>query len=70
MGNPQRVSDAGSFGHMVDVSRNEDKARYALDDVRADGTRKVKPFCPFIRQWIQKHPDYAPLVAPASTEKD
>ncbi|MBA3782594.1 GNAT family N-acetyltransferase [Nocardioides sp. InS609-2] len=39
-------------------------ARQALDDVRADGTRTVKPDCPFIKGWIERHPDYAPLVAP------
>ncbi|WP_426243197.1 GNAT family N-acetyltransferase [Nocardioides sp. LHG3406-4] len=37
-------------------------ARGALDDVRADGTRTVRPLCPFIRGWIEKHPDYADLV--------
>ena len=38
-------------------------ARYALDDVRADGTRKVMPLCPFIKGWIGKHPDYVDLIA-------
>ncbi|XVX20149.1 GNAT family N-acetyltransferase [Actinomycetota bacterium] len=37
-------------------------ARYGLDDVRADGSRKVMPLCPFIKAWIAKHPDYIPLV--------
>ena len=47
-------------------------ARYALDQVRDAGTRKVLPICPFIKAWIGKHPDYIPLVygAPASTAKD
>lgn len=36
-------------------------ARSALDDVRAAG-RTVVPLCPFIRSWIDKHPDYADLV--------
>ncbi|MBC7310768.1 MAG: N-acetyltransferase [Actinomycetales bacterium] len=40
-------------------------ARSALDDVRADGSRKVVPLCPFIRSWIDRHPDYQDLVAPA-----
>lgn len=39
-------------------------ARQALDDVRADGTRTVRPRCSFIRGWIERHPDYAALVAP------
>jgi predicted GNAT family acetyltransferase len=38
-------------------------ARFALDDVRADGTRSVRPLCAFIKGWIDKHPDYADLVA-------
>jgi hypothetical protein len=37
-------------------------ARAALDDVRARGLHVV-PACPFIRAWIEKHPDYADLVA-------
>jgi len=37
-------------------------ARGALDEVRSDGTRKVLPRCPFIRGWIEKHPDYQDLV--------
>lgn len=37
-------------------------ARGALDTVRADGTRRVLPRCPFIRSWIDRHPDYQDLV--------
>ncbi len=37
-------------------------ARGALDDVRAGGTRRVKPVCEFIKAWIDKHPDYADLL--------
>lgn len=37
-------------------------ARGALDDVRADGRRKVKATCEFIAGWIDKHPDYQELV--------
>ncbi|MEV4258274.1 GNAT family N-acetyltransferase [Spirillospora sp. NPDC049652] len=36
-------------------------ARGALDDVRA-GDRGVVPLCPFIKGWIDKHPDYQDLV--------
>jgi uncharacterized protein len=35
--------------------------RGALDDVRAHGLRVV-PRCPFVRAWIERHPDYADLV--------
>ena len=47
-------------------------ARFALDDVRAEGSRRVLPLCPFIKGWIRHHPDYVDLVygAPASTAKD
>ena len=37
-------------------------ARAALDDIRADGTRSVRPQCPFIRAWIARHPDYESLL--------
>ncbi|GAA4825371.1 GNAT family N-acetyltransferase [Actinomycetospora corticicola] len=43
-------------------------ARAALDDARA---RKlaVLPFCPFIRGWIAKHPDYVDLVPTGRREQ-
>jgi predicted GNAT family acetyltransferase len=37
-------------------------ARGALDDVRANGNRRVVPRCPFVRSWIERHPDYQDLV--------
>lgn len=37
-------------------------ARFALDDVRAQGTRTVLPICPFIKAWIDRHPDYRDLL--------
>lgn len=37
-------------------------AKYALDDVRAEGTRQVQPLCPFISGWIERHADYQELV--------
>lgn len=37
-------------------------ARGALDDVRAAGGPRVVPRCPFIRGWIDAHPDYAELT--------
>ncbi|WP_405884712.1 N-acetyltransferase [Streptomyces sp. NBC_01136] len=36
-------------------------ARAALDAAR-EGGLAVLPFCPFIRGWISKHPEYADLV--------
>lgn len=36
--------------------------RTALDDARAQGLRVV-PQCTFVRGWLDRHPDYAGLVA-------
>ena len=37
-------------------------AKGALEDVRAGGGRDVVPRCPFIKGYIDKHPEYADLV--------
>jgi predicted GNAT family acetyltransferase len=37
--------------------------RGALDDVRRRGL-VVVPRCPFVREWIDDHPEYADLVRP------
>ncbi len=39
-------------------------AKGALDQARARGL-KVVPLCPFIRGYIEKHPEYADLVQSA-----
>jgi uncharacterized protein len=36
-------------------------ARYALDDARARGLR-VRPLCPYIKGWLERHPEYADLI--------
>jgi hypothetical protein len=36
--------------------------RHALDHARESGWR-VRPRCPYVRKWIERHPDYADLVA-------
>ncbi len=36
--------------------------RFALDDIRALG-RQVVPACPFVGVFVQRHPEYADLVA-------
>ncbi|HEX4832052.1 MAG TPA: GNAT family N-acetyltransferase [Trebonia sp.] len=36
-------------------------ARFALDDARRRGLR-VLPYCPYIRTWIGRHPEYLDLV--------
>ena len=33
----------------------------ALEQVRASGLKLI-PECPFVKAWIEKHPDYADLV--------
>jgi predicted GNAT family acetyltransferase len=38
--------------------------RAALDDVRSKGV-SVVPLCPFVHGWIDRHQDYADLVAPS-----
>ncbi|WP_030246646.1 GNAT family N-acetyltransferase [Streptomyces sp. NRRL S-350] len=39
-------------------------ARAALDTAREQGL-SVLPYCPFIRAWIGKHPEYVDLVPEA-----
>jgi predicted GNAT family acetyltransferase len=35
--------------------------RGALDDVRAGG-RRIRPLCPFVKGYVDRHPEYAGLV--------
>ncbi len=37
-------------------------ARYALDQLLAGGTRKALPVCPFIKGWIERHPEYLAIT--------
>jgi predicted GNAT family acetyltransferase len=39
-------------------------ARFALDQARAEGLA-VLPFCPFVNEWMKRHPEYTDLVPPA-----
>jgi uncharacterized protein len=39
-------------------------ARHALDDARARGLH-VRALCPFIRGWMERHPQYSDLIRPA-----
>ncbi|MFC7581604.1 GNAT family N-acetyltransferase [Schaalia naturae] len=43
-------------------------ARHALDRVREDGRLRVVPLCPFIKGWVNRHPEYRDLMLPASAE--
>lgn len=38
--------------------------RTALDEIRQEGTRKVRPVCSYVAGWIDHHPDHADLLAP------
>ena len=64
----QRRDDEIRFTHTeVDPDAGESGlgsrlVRAALDDVRSKGERVV-PLCPFVRGWIERHPEYADLVA-------
>ena len=64
----QRRGDTVVFTHTeVDPDAGENGlgsklVRSALDDVRSHGG-SVVPHCPFVRGWIERHPDYADLVS-------
>ena len=36
--------------------------RQMLDQIRADGERKVTVLCPFVNAWLRRHPDYQELT--------
>ena len=38
-------------------------ATFALDSIRAAGTHKVVPRCPFMARFIARHPEYQDLLA-------
>lgn len=42
-------------------------ARFALDDVAADGQRRVVALCPYIKAWIARHPEYERLLGSTTT---
>ena len=64
----ERRGDTTVFTHTtVDPDAGQDGlgstlVRAALDDVRSRGG-SVVPQCPFVRGWIERHQDYADLVA-------
>jgi predicted GNAT family acetyltransferase len=66
----ERRGDTVVFTHTeVDPDAGQDGlgstlVRAALDDVRSNGG-SVVPLCPFVRGWIDRHQDYADLVAPS-----
>ena len=50
----QRVHEGKGVGSAL--------ARFALDDVRERGGRRVLAICPFIKTWMLRHPAYADLL--------
>lgn len=64
----QRAGDVVAFTHTEVEPEFEGRGvasalvREALDDVRAKGKCKVVPVCPYVKVWIQRHPDYHDLV--------
>jgi predicted GNAT family acetyltransferase len=65
----ERAEAVLSFTHTVVLSAFEGQgigsalARFGLDAVRSEGLHRVNPVCPFIHRWIERHPDYADLLA-------
>ena len=45
-------------------------ASFALDQVRVEGTRRALAVCPFIKGWIQRHPEYLDLTYGATRVVD
>ncbi|TCK27032.1 GNAT family N-acetyltransferase [Pseudonocardia endophytica] len=64
----RRRGDTTSFTHTLVEQQYGGRGfgsiliRGALDAERAAG-RAVKPYCPFVRGYIDKHPEFADLVA-------
>ncbi|MDQ7993912.1 MAG: GNAT family N-acetyltransferase [Propionicimonas sp.] len=44
-------------------------ARFALDQLRADGTRQALAVCPFIKGWIQRNPAYLDVTYGAAAAR-
>ena len=67
----QRDGDTVVFIH-TEVDQDSGRSglgtlvRAALDDIRAHGG-SVVPRCPFVRGWIERHPEYADLLASSAS---
>jgi len=63
------TTDTIIFLHTVVAEEYEGRgvgtaiARDALDDARARGLY-VRALCPFIRGWMERHPEYSDLIRP------
>ncbi|ONI69344.1 GNAT family N-acetyltransferase [Kribbella sp. ALI-6-A] len=63
----RRISDHITFLHTETMPEFQGRgvagqiAKQSLEDARAAGL-KVKPACPYYRQYFEKHPEYADLL--------
>jgi uncharacterized protein len=63
----QRLSKVIAFTHTEIDDSYEGQGlgtrlvSFALDNARGEGL-DVLPYCPFVRSWIERHPDYLDLV--------
>ncbi len=60
----QTTSDLVVFTHTEVMPAFEGQgvgsalARFALDQIRQQGTHRALAVCPFTKNWIQRHPEY------------
>ena len=70
----QRQGDAYAFTHTEIDDRYEGQGlgsalvRSILDTMREAGT-PVLPYCPFVRGYVERHPEYLDLVPAGAREK-
>ena len=63
----RNVRDGRAFDHTIVAAGFEglglasELIRYSLDESRR-GNLRVLPFCPFVRLFIRRHPEYVDLV--------
>jgi len=56
------------FTHtVIDEDKREngmasDLVQWAMDDVRANTKRRVVAECPYVKHWLEEHPDYQDLL--------
>ncbi len=63
------TGDEATFDHTLVPKKFEGKGvasdlvRYAMDDVRAAGQWRVRATCWYVQGWLERHRDYADLLA-------
>ncbi|KHL04344.1 GNAT family N-acetyltransferase [Sinomonas humi] len=43
--------------------------KFALDDIRSKGAR-IRPYCPYVRAFLRRHPEYRDLVVDGFVEPE